>query len=133
MKALRTNRHEDLRSLEKVTYPLGQTWTTHLFDRSETSKRIENLGEITSQEHRSVTRGGVWLWTLAQHGQPMVRRRISIPLPGGAPDIYGQETPFGGFKLWLGLAYTNDSVTAWGYCSWPVLSYVPPAPRPYLR
>ena len=68
---------------------------------SETPQRSESLGEITTQECRPASRGSVWLWALAKHGQPVALQWVSILLPGETSDIEVRETPFGGFKLRL--------------------------------
>jgi hypothetical protein len=72
---------------------------------SETPQRIESLGEITTPECRPAARGGVWLWAVAKHRQPVAPQWISIHLPGESPAVKVQETPSGEFKLRLRRPY----------------------------
>lgn len=65
---------------------------------SETPQGIESLGEITTQERRPTARGGVWLRSIAEHGQPVVPQWITIPLPCASPNVeLVRETSVGGF------------------------------------
>ena len=75
VKAVRicTNGDKDLKSHEKVTLESSSPGImVNLPLVLETSKGIEGLGKLTTQEHRSIAWGRFWLWTLAEHGQPMV-------------------------------------------------------------
>ena len=72
---------------------------------SEIPQGIEGFGKITTQERRPAARGGVWIWALAKRGHPVVLQWISIPLPGGSPEVEIRETPFGAFKLRLRRPY----------------------------
>ena len=81
----------------------------HLFRAvAEIAQTIESLGEITTPEHRSATRGGVWLRALTKHGQPMVLQWISTPLPGESAVVQVRETPFSGSMFQLGGYILNN-------------------------
>ena len=88
MKAVKIDTNKDLRSQEKVTLESPISWNEdEPFTRSETPQGIESLGEVTTQERRSATWGGVWLRTLAKHGQPVVWQWISVPLSCPSPEV----------------------------------------------